>query len=200
MILVDQILVSEDLINQEFVCNLSACKGACCWEGDWGAPLEKKELETLIAIREKLRPYLTEAGNKVLDTDGTHTYYEAIKSEGTPLIEGAACAYLTFNDQGIGKCGIELAYENKAIDFQKPISCHLYPVRHTKIEQVDFEALNYESWDICSPACQLGSQLQVPVYQFVREAIVRKFGQEFYDQLEEIAEDMASESSTSANS
>lgn len=200
MFLVDQILVSEDIIHQDFVCNLSACKGACCWEGDWGAPLEIEEVETLKNIREKLRPYLTDAGNNVLDSDGTHTYYEAIKGDGTPLIEGAACAYLTFNEQGIGKCGIELAYENKTIEFQKPISCHLYPIRHTRIEQVDFEALNYESWEICQQACQLGSRLQVPVYQFVREAIVRKFGQLFYDQLEQIAKDMASESSTSANS
>ena len=191
MILIDHLLVSEDVFNQEFTCNLSACKGACCWEGDWGAPLETEEISTLSAIREHLRPYLTDAGNRVLDREGTSTYYEAIQGEGTPLIEGAACAYLTFNEFGIGKCGIELAYENGSVDFQKPISCHLYPIRHTKIEKVDFEALNYETWDICQAACHLGSELKMPVYRFVKDALIRKFGLDFYAKMDKIAEDLS---------
>lgn len=190
MILIDQILVSEDVFSQQFTCNLTSCKGACCWEGDWGAPLEREEMITLEEIRENLRPYLTDAGNQVIDREGSYTYYEAITGEGTPLIEGAACAYLTFNDQGIGKCGIELAFEDDAIDFQKPVSCHLYPIRHSKIKHVDFEALNYETWEICQEACRLGSELKMPLYRFVKAALIRKFGLDFYAKMEKIAHDL----------
>ncbi|MCB0689397.1 MAG: DUF3109 family protein [Saprospiraceae bacterium] len=190
MILVDQILVSEDVFQKKFICDLSACKGACCWEGDWGAPLEREEVETLRKIRELLRPYLTKAGNEVIDKQGTHVYYEEIKGDGTPLIEGAACVYLTFDENGIGKCGIEQAYSEGIISFHKPVSCHLYPIRHSKIEAVDFEALNYENWEICSAACSLGEINQMPVFRFVKDALIRKFGEAFYHQMEEISRDI----------
>ncbi len=189
MYLIDDILVSDELFSEHFTCNLDACKGACCWEGDWGAPLEDSELQVLEESREKLRPYLTKAGNDVIDKVGSHSYYEEPKLHGTPLIEGAACAYLTFDDKGIGQCGIEKAHKDGAVNFQKPISCHLYPVRHTVEKHVSFQALNFEEWEICSPACTLGQTLKMPAYKFVKEALIRKFGLEFYQSLEQIDKD-----------
>lgn len=193
MILIQQILVSEDILRKNFTCNLQACKGACCWEGDWGAPLEDQEVEILDQIHEKIRPFLTAEGNEVIETQGTHTYYPEIEGYGTPLIRGASCAYLTFDDRGIGQCGIERAYKAGEINFQKPVSCHLYPLRHKKLENVDFEALNYESWNICNPACTLGDKLQMPVFRFVKDALIRKFGPDFYAELDKIAEDLAAD-------
>ncbi|NND35351.1 MAG: DUF3109 family protein [Saprospiraceae bacterium] len=184
MLLVRNILISDDLFSRKFTCNLSACKGACCWEGDYGAPLEEAEIAVLDEIREKLRPFLTFEGNEHLDRVGTHTLYSKENLVGTPLLGNSACAYLTYDDNGIGQCGIEKAFRSGVTGFQKPISCHLYPVRHSKIEKVQFEALNYEDWSICKAACALGKSLKMPVYRFVREAIIRKFGSDFYAELE----------------
>lgn len=193
MLLIEEILVSEDLLKQQFTCNLTACKGACCWEGDWGAPLEDIEVKTLTQIREKLRPYLTQAGNDVIDREGTHVHYDAIGKNGTPLIEDAACVYLTFNENGIGQCGIERAFQEGAISFHKPISCHLYPVRYSAVEHTDFQALNYEEWSICQAACTFGASLQMPVFKFVRDALIRRFGATFYNELDRIATDLTLE-------
>lgn len=193
MILIEQILVSEDVFKKHFTCNLSACKGACCWEGDWGAPLETEEIEILNQIREKLRPYLTDEGNEAIDHQGTSVHYPEIDGKGTPLIRGVACAYLTYDQHGVGKCGIELAYEAGEISFQKPVSCHLYPIRHKKIDNVEFEALNYESWEICNPACKLGTELKMPLFRFVKDALIRKFGVSFYSEMDRIANDMTGE-------
>ncbi len=193
MLLIDNILVSEDLFKKQFTCNLEICRGACCWEGDFGAPLEEAETAILEQIRETLRPFLTDAGNAVIDQTGTHIHYDAIGREGTPLIENAACVYLTFDENGIGQCGIEKAWQAGYVSFQKPISCHLYPVRHSVVEHVDFQALNYEEWDICRAACNLGESLGVPVFRFVKDALIRKFGSAFYSQLEEVAADLTLE-------
>lgn len=189
MLLIDEVLLSEDLFIQQFTCNLNACKGACCWEGDWGAPLDHEEIKILTDIREALRPFLTTAGNAIIDEVGPHVLYEENQTIGTPLIEGAACAYLTHDQNGIGQCGIEIAHRAGISDFIKPISCHLYPVRHTKIEHVDFEALNYERWEICGAACTLGESLKMPVFRFVKDALIRKFGSSFYEELERVAND-----------
>jgi hypothetical protein len=189
MLLIGEVLLSEDLFLQQFTCNLNACKGACCWEGDWGAPLDDDEVEILAKIREQLRPFLTVAGNELIDKVGSHVFYAENQTNGTPLIEGAACAYLTYDENGIGQCGIEKAHHASVINFTKPISCHLYPVRHTKIKHVDFEALNYETWEICNAACALGASLKMPVFRFVKDALIRKFGSSFYEELERVADD-----------
>lgn len=187
MLIIDEILISDDLIEAQFVCNLKACKGACCWEGDWGAPLEQEELATLESIYPAVRPFLDARGVAQIEQDGLYTYYDEAGQFGTPLLEDGACAYLTFSEDGVAKCGIEKAWEAGATDFQKPISCHLYPVRAKKTPEVGFEALNYDRWDICSAACSLGQSLQVPVYKFVKDALVRKYGEAFYDQLDAAA-------------
>ncbi len=185
MIQIGTTLVTEDLIEKDFVCNLNACKGACCVAGEYGAPLESWEADKLEEILPKIKPYLRKEGIAAIEEQGAYVTGEDGELE-TPLVNGKECAYLTFNDQGQGVCGIESAYIEGTIDFQKPVSCHLYPVRVTKY--TSFEAVNYHRWEICDSACTLGKKLKVPIYQFVKHALVRKFGEEWYEELEKAAE------------
>lgn len=187
MLVVQGILISDDLIEEQFLCNLSACKGACCWEGDWGAPLETEEMHTLERIYDHIKDYLSPKGRQVLETEGLFTYYKEAKDYGTPLIENGACAYMTYTKDGVATCGIEQAYHDGKTDFRKPISCHLYPIRVKKEDKTGFEALNYDRWDICSAACQKGKEQQIPVYQFAKTALIRKYGTEFYEELDAAA-------------
>ncbi|KMQ67821.1 hypothetical protein ACM39_10780 [Chryseobacterium sp. FH2] len=191
MIQIDDKLISEDIFSEEFVCNLTKCKGACCVEGDVGAPLDKDELEILDNIFDKIKPYLTQEGIKALEEQGTWTTDPMDGMYVTPMVEGRECAYVTFDERGITKCGIEKAYEDGAIDWQKPISCHLYPIRIT--EYSAFTALNYHEWNVCSDACVLGKELQVPVYKFLKTPLIRKYGEEFYGVLSEVADEWKKE-------
>jgi hypothetical protein len=187
MIEIGNKLLSSELFKKEFVCNLSACKGACCVEGNAGAPVEPEEAEILEKIYPKVRNYLTEKGRKSIENQGTSV--AGIGELETPLNDGKECAYTVFDLDGTAKCGIEQAYNDGVVDWKKPISCHLYPVRIA--QYTDFEALNYDRWSICSDACALGEELKVPVYQFLKEPLIRKYGQAFYDELEEAAAHLA---------
>ncbi len=186
MILVEGKLISEALLQEQFLCNLNACKGACCWEGDYGAPLEEEELDTLKAIYPKVKPFLSPAGISIIEKEGPFTWYEEAEEFGTPLIQSGACAYMTFDDKGIAQCGIEQAYSAGEVDYKKPISCHLYPVRSHYNPKSDYEILNYDEWEICSAACELGAKEQMPVYRFVRDALIRKYGHSFWETLDEL--------------
>ncbi len=177
-------IVSEDIIEKEFVCNLSACKGACCVEGEAGAPVTKEEVEILKDIYPKVKPFLRKEGIKVIEEQGTHIVSDLSELE-TPLVNGKECAYISFSEKGIAGCGIEDAYNAGEISFKKPISCHLYPVRVQ--DYSEFAAVNYHKWPICNDACTLGKELSVPVYKFVKEALIRKFGENWYLELEKIA-------------
>lgn len=188
MLIIDQNIISPELFREEFVCNLDACQGACCWEGDYGAPLEEEEIEILEAIHDKIKPFLTEKGLQAIEEQGVANYEASQKEWGTALVDGAACAYLTFEESGIAKCGIEKAYEAGIIDYPKPISCHLYPIRVERINNSNFQQLKYDRWDICSAACTKGAELNVPVYQFVKGPLIRKYGEAFYEQLESMAQ------------
>lgn len=178
-------IVSEDIIEKDFVCNLNACKGECCIAGEAGAPLEAKEVEILDAIYDKVAPYLRPEGKAAIAAQGTTIQTENGDLE-TPLVNGAECAYVTFNDKGFASCGIEDAFNDGAVDFRKPISCHLYPVRVQQYSS--FAAVNYHRWPICDDACTLGKELQVPVYKFTKNALIRKFGASWYEELEKIAD------------
>ncbi|AFL80492.1 Protein of unknown function (DUF3109) [Aequorivita sublithincola DSM 14238] len=180
-------IVSEDLITKDFVCNLNACKGACCIEGEAGAPISKEEVAILKEIYPKVKPFLRPEGIAAIEKQGTHIETENNELE-TPLVEGKECAYVTFTDKGIASCGIEDAFNAGAIDFRKPISCHLYPVRVQ--DYSEFSAVNYHRWPICDDACTLGKELQVPVYKFTKAALIRKFGENWYAELEKIASEM----------
>ena len=190
MIQIDDKLISVDLFSEEFVCNLAKCKGICCVEGDAGAPLEEDETKILDEIYPKIKPYLRPEGIQAIEEQGTYT----LDFEGdlvTPLVNNAECAYVIFDEKGYTKCAIEKAYEDGVIDWQKPISCHLYPIRIT--EYSNFSAINYHEWDICSDACTLGKELGVKVYQFLKKPLIRKYGEEFYQTLSEAAEEWEKE-------
>lgn len=185
MIEVDNVLVSEELIREEFVCNLSACKGACCVAGDAGAPLEKHELNVLEEIYPQVKHYMTEAGIAAVETAGT----SVVDLDGdltTPCVGGdKECAYVTW-ENGITKCAIEKAWEAGEISWQKPISCHLYPIRI--VEYPEFDVLHYDRWHICKDACTFGRELKVPVYKFLKAPLTRKYGESWYAALEGAAE------------
>lgn len=185
MFQIGKTLVSEALIDQEFVCNLSACKGACCVEGEAGAPLTVDEAQWLERHLTEIEPYLPEAGIKVIKEQGAYIKLETGEFE-TPLVGGKECVYTHFEPDGSAHCGIERAHKAGAVDLRKPISCHLYPVRVQ--EYSEFSAVNYHRWPICSDACSLGASLKVPVYQFVKEALIRKFGEDWYQELTLVAE------------
>lgn len=190
MIIVQNVLLSDDIIEEQFLCNLNACKGCCCWEGDFGAGLEKEEIDILQAEYDNIAPYLTEAGRSAIEKGGVYDCYEDAQDYGTPLLKNGACVYLTYDEQGIGKCGIEAAYRDGATSFKKPISCHLYPIRIKKAPNSGYEIMNYDRWDICSAACALGKEKQLPIFRFVKDALIRKYGEEFYEELEAVADEM----------
>lgn len=191
MIQIDDKLISEDIFSEEFVCNLSKCKGACCVEGDVGAPLDKEETKILEDIYAKIKPYLTAEGIKAIEEQGTWTTDPHDGDYVTPMVEDRECVYVTYDEKGITKCGIEKAFEDGAVDWQKPISCHLYPIRVS--EYSSFSALNYHEWPICHDACILGKELQVPVYKFLKTPLIRKYGEDFYTVLSEAAEEWKKE-------
>lgn len=191
MIQIEDKLISEDIFSEEFVCNISKCKGACCVEGDVGAPLDEEETHILEEIYPKVKPFLRAEGIAAIEAQGTWERDPFDNDFVTPMVENKECAYVIFDEQGITKCGIEKAYEEGAVDWIKPISCHLYPIRTKKYSS--FEAMNYDQWSICSDACTLGEELKVPVYQFLKKPLIRKYGEEFYAQLSQVAEEWKKE-------
>lgn len=176
-------IVSEEILERDFVCNLSACKGNCCIDGDAGAPLSEEETKKMEEIYPKVKPYLRPEGIAAIEAQGTWVKGEDGDFE-TTLIEGKDCAYVIF-DGATALCGIEQAYNEGIVSWKKPVSCHLYPIRVKDF--TEFTAVNYDKWDICNDACTLGKELQVPVYKFVKEALVRRFGEDWYLELEKVA-------------
>lgn len=187
MIIIDETLISEELLDKKFVCDLAACKGACCEEGDLGAPLEIEEIDAIEANLKGIRSFMSGAGLQLLDKEG---FYEAAPGEElvTTTIEGKACVFAIQDDTQTWKCAIELAHKAGQSDFLKPISCHLYPIRIEKLK--NYEGLNYEHWDICSPACACGDRLEVPVYKFLKGPLIRKYGTDWFDALEAVAAEL----------
>lgn len=185
MIAIDNILVSDDVVEAKFVCDLSKCKGGCCEDGDAGAPLEKAEKKILEENYEAVKPYMTKEGIREIERQGKYVYDREFGWV-TPTIDGQICAYGIRDEKGIIKCAIEQAYYDGKLGWKKPISCHLYPIRISRGKV--YTNLNYEPREpLCSAACSLGKKLKVPVYQFLKEPLIRKFGEEFYDTLQQIA-------------
>lgn len=187
MILIDNIIVSDEVVEEDFACNISKCKGACCWEGEYGAPLEDEEKEILVEIYSEVEPYLRQENIVRIAEEGLYTYYDEPKEYGTSLLEDGSCVFLVKNELGVASCGIELAHKDKKIAFKKPISCELYPIRIDNNAQNGFLNLIYDKWDICRNLCKVDKTLKIPLYQFVKDALIRKFGQGFYDQLDGVA-------------
>lgn len=181
MIEIDDKIVSLDILREAFACDISRCKGICCVEGNAGAPLDIDEVDTLEEEWENYSPYMTPEGRQaveqqgfmVVDQDGDYT---------TPLVDDAECAY-SFNENGVTYCAIERAYREGRTSFLKPISCHLYPIRLMRFSNGSI-GLNYHRWEVCRPACEYGQKLGIPVYKSLREPLIRRFGEEFYNALE----------------
>lgn len=189
MIVIDNILVSDDVVEKQFVCDLAKCKGGCCEEGDAGAPLEDAELDMILSVYEKVKPYLSAASIKEIEQKGNYVYHKEFGWV-TPTLgdDSEICVYGLRDEKGIIKCAFEQAYYDGKTNWKKPISCHLFPVTTKKGKHSGYERVNYEPRQkLCSPACSLGKQLKVPVYEFLKEALIRKFGKEFYDLLDSIA-------------
>jgi hypothetical protein len=185
VIAIDNILVSDEVVEAKFVCDLHKCKGGCCEDGDAGAPLEKSELKELEAHYNVIKPYLTQEGIAEIKRQGLYTYDREFGFV-TPTIDGGICAYAFRDEHGIIKCGIEAAYREGKLGWKKPISCHLYPIKINKTKT--YTMVNYEPRDpMCNPACALGKKAKVPVYEFLKEPLERKFGSEFYSTLHQIA-------------
>jgi len=179
MIQIQDTIISEEILERKFVCNLNACKGVCCVQGDAGAPLEQEELEELENVFEVVKPYLSEKSIAALEED-----LYTVDADGdyvTQLVDGKECAFVFFDEQNITKCAIEQAYLDGKTAFKKPISCHLFPVRLSKIAA--YTAVNYAYWDICDDACTLGEELGVKTYQFLKEPLIRRFGEEWFNEL-----------------
>jgi hypothetical protein len=182
MINIDNTIISEDVFERKFVCDLNACKGECCVAGESGAPLEKEELPIMDRILDKVKPYLNKKGLKaiekhgpyVLDSDGDYTT--------TLVAKEKECAFVIFDENKIAKCAIEMAHKDGIIDWQKPISCHLYPIRIT--HHRTYDAVNYHKWNVCKPACACGEKLDVPVYKFLKAPLIRQYGKAWYKKLE----------------
>ncbi len=185
MIIHESALISEDIFEKNFICNLSKCKGACCVEGDFGAPISKEEIEILENEIENIKPFLSK---KSLDSIEEKGIWEKDKDDDlvTTCLPSGECNFSVMDENKVLHCGIELAFKSNKTSFQKPISCHLYPIRITKVGE--YEALNYHRWDICKDACTLGNEHKIPVFKFLKSALSRKFGIKWYNELEKIAE------------
>lgn len=188
MIVLENTVLSDDIAEVAFVCDLVKCKGACCSEGDYGAPLIEEEIGNIERNLDGVLPFLTQEGRQTIASKGI-----AVKDPdgdwSTTLIEGRECAFAVKDKKSSQwLCGIELAWKAGKSDWQKPISCHLYPIRVTRKEH--YHLLNYHKWHICSPACDLGRKLQVPVYRFLEGPLTRAYGADWYQALCELIDHM----------
>jgi Protein of unknown function (DUF3109) len=186
VIVIDDVMLSDQIVEEQFVCDLIKCKGGCCEDGDAGAPLTHEEMDIINNVYEIVKPYLTKEGIDVIEKRGRYEF-DAEFGWVTPTIQGKMCAYGHHDSKGIIKCGFEQAYYEGKITWKKPISCHLFPIKITKGKQN--ELVNYEPReDLCSAACKLGTKLKVPVYEFLKEALIRKYGEDFYEVLHQVAQ------------
>lgn len=181
LVQIDDKILSTELFERKFVCDLNACKGACCVEGDAGAPLTMEEVDILEDIYDEVAPYMRPEGIAAVEKQGVF-YMDHFNEPATTLVNGAECAFVYFDEQGITKCAVEKAYLEGKTTWKKPISCHLYPIRASKLSD-DTIGLNYNEWSICKPACSCGEALDVPVFRFLKEPLIRAYGEEFFEDM-----------------
>lgn len=183
MIIVGNCLVSEEIFEEHFVCDLGACKGACCVEGESGAPLGTEELELLESSFSAAKTLMNEAGLSAVNEKGLYQY-DADGDLVTTLVgEHGACAYAIFDENGTAQCSFEKAFAAGLTQWKKPLSCHLYPIRLGR--SGDYTTVNFHRWQLCEPACACGSRLKIPVYRFLRESLIRQFGEYWFSELEQ---------------
>lgn len=184
MFIVGNAIVSKDIIEEAFVCNIEKCKGACCIEGDQGAPLDEEDIASIQKNLLAVKPYMSEKGRELLAEKGFHET-DPDGDEVTTCLPSGECVFAVYDEKNVLHCAIQQANLKEQFDYPKPISCHLYPIRVSKFKQED--ALAYHQWHLCKPACALGQELHVPVYKFLQEPLVRKYGQSWWDELDDIA-------------
>lgn len=185
MIVIGDKIISDDVVKKKFACDLNACKGACCVEGDYGAPLAQKELKILNKIYPTVKPFLTDKGIQAIERQGKYVFIKETESYATTLIDDQPCAYY-YQEGGISYCGIEKAWMEGLIKFRKPISCQLYPIR-VETSKDGTHLLNYDQWSICSDACAKGEEDNLRVYEFLKAPLIRAYGEEFYKELDAAA-------------
>ena len=191
MIVIENVLISDEVVQKQFVCDLAKCKGGCCEEGDAGAPLEATELDLMVELYEKVKPYLTPESILEIERKGKYVFHKEFGWV-TPTLgsDHEICVYGTRDENGIIKCAFEQAYYDGVIGWKKPISCHLFPVISKKGKSGNYDRINYEPREkLCNPACGLGKKLKVPVYEFLKEPLIRLYGVEFYKALEAVAKE-----------
>ena len=183
MVEIEDKLISLDLFEKKFVCDLSACKGACCVKGDSGAPLTNDEILQIEKELPIIKSNMRQEGVQEVEKNGVY-YFDDDNEPVTSLVKGKECAFVYFDSNDIAKCAIEKTYNEKKTTFMKPISCHLYPIRVSNLSSG--QAINYNQWDVCKPACECGEKLKVKVFRFLKSAIIRKWGDLFFKKLEEV--------------
>ncbi len=187
MVQIDDVIVGLDVFREKFVCNLDACKGKCCIEGDAGAPIEPDEVEKLEEILPVVWDELSPQAHEVIDRQGM-IYTDEEGDMVTSIVDGKDCVFTCYDKNGCCHCAIEKAYHEGKTDFYKPVSCHLYPIRIS--DYGTCRVLNYHRWDVCKTAVLLGEKKNVPVYEFLKEPLIRKFGKEWYGEFENVAEEL----------
>ncbi len=185
MIIHHKTLISEDVIEKNFICDIEKCKGACCVEGEFGAPITEEEIKIIEAEFDNIKPFLSDKGLKEIEKNGI---WEKDRDGDivTTCRKSGECNFSSYDEKGILGCAIEKAWKAGSTTFRKPISCHLYPIRITEL--ADYDALNYHKWDVCKPACKLGNKHKMPIYKFLKDALIRKYGEEWYNELDEVCE------------
>lgn len=184
MIQIQNTLISDDIFEEQFICDLCKCKGQCCVEGESGAPITQEEFEQISGILQEIRDDLSPKALELIDRQGI-AYTDTDGELVTSIIDGKECVFARFDDDGVCKCAIDSAFREGRISIQKPISCHLYPIRLH--EYAEFTAVNYHRWSVCSPAMKLGRKEGVPLYRFLKEPLIRRFGEEWYREVCEAA-------------
>lgn len=188
---VGDVLLSSDILTEHFCCDLEACGGACCIEGDAGAPITSTEKEELERVLPAVWHDLSPRAQKVLNKQGV-AYRDPEGDLVTSIVDGKDCCFTCYNEQGICLCATDRAHREGRINWSKPISCYLYPIREKQLSN-GLTALNYDRWSVCQPAVKLGRELRLPIYQFLREPLIRRFGQAWYEELETLAASLKAE-------
>lgn len=187
MVQIDDVVVSLDVFREKFICNLDACKGQCCIEGDAGAPLEEEEVAELEKVLPVIWDQLSPQAREIIDRQGV-CYTDQDGDLVTSIVNGKDCVFTCYDEKGCCYCTIEKAYRDGKVDFYKPVSCHLYPIRVGNYGP--YKAVNYHRWDVCKAAVILGQKENVPVYKFLKEPLIRKFGEAWYNEMESVAEEL----------
>ena len=188
MIEIEGKVINTEIFRRRFVCDISKCKGTCCYDGDSGAPLEKEELDKLTEVFPAVEPLLSDKEREEISRQGLWVT-DADGDFVTPIIDGRECVYTNREPDGTWSCAIEKAFREGKTNWRKPISCYLYPITVSKTRK--YELLNFHEWEVCRPAMELGQKVGTPAYKFLREPIIEKFGEDFYKELEELEQELS---------